>query len=369
MMRRALLTALLVLAPLAGFYAVAQTSQPAPDTYTVDDLKRVEAERDEAMKRLKRLEREGQKAARASAEVDRDMLAAAADSQRREEQAGAAETRLVGLNAQVEQARSDLIRDRAALDDLLAALMTFGAHRPPALAASPEDAGQAVRAAILMGDVAPALSTRAKELSERIDRLNALVEDVKREKATLAEADQALAARRQEIDALAEEKRLARVSLDTETSRLKAETDRLGREADTLHDLLDGLAAAAPSAPSTKPSQTASTSPGPAGTDDQPAAKRHPGGGDCNRAAAGSSRQFGAACAGCRQANPGIRPETRRPRQSWPDLRDPPRRPGRRPPRCPGRVRGCVPKLRADVDSRCGRGLPCGSVRTRRHLP
>ncbi|MBI1362188.1 MAG: peptidoglycan DD-metalloendopeptidase family protein [Alphaproteobacteria bacterium] len=260
MMRRARLAALLVLIPLGGSGAIAQSSLPRPDTYTVDDLKRVEAERDEAMKRLKRLETEGRKAARAAAEVDRDLLAAAADSQRREEQASAAEARLVDLNRQVVEARSNLVSDRAALDDLLAALMTFGAHRPPALAASPEDAGTAVRAAILMGDVAPALSARAKQLSERIDQLNALVEDVKHEKATLAEADEALAARRQEIDALAEEKRLARVSLETETASLKARTDRLAREADTLHDLLDDLAAAAPAAPSAKPARTAATS-------------------------------------------------------------------------------------------------------------
>ncbi|MEP7211417.1 MAG: hypothetical protein ABI740_11310, partial [Alphaproteobacteria bacterium] len=83
----------------------------------------------------------------------------------------------------------------------------------------------------LMGDAAPALSSRAKELAIRIDALNKLVEGVQQEKATLAEADSALAARREEIDALAQEKRLARVSLDTETAALRAETERLGHEA------------------------------------------------------------------------------------------------------------------------------------------
>jgi septal ring factor EnvC (AmiA/AmiB activator) len=241
--------------------ASAQTPKPAPDTYTLDDLKRVEQQRDEAMKRLKRLETQGKKAEREAADIDNDLLSAAADSQRREEQAAAAEIRLTDLSAQAAEARTRLTSDRAALDDLLAALMTFGSHRPPALAASPEDAGSAVRAAILMGDAAPALSSRAKELATRIDTLNKLVEGVQREKAMLAEADQALAARRQEIDALAQEKRLARVSLDTETAALRAETERLGREADTLHDLLDSLAAAAPAAPSAKPSAPRSARP------------------------------------------------------------------------------------------------------------
>lgn len=250
---------LLFLAVVAGLGAVmaqtvmAQTTKTAPSSYTLDDLKRVEQARDEAMRRLKRLETQGRKAEREAADVDRDLLSAAADSQRREAQAAAAEIRLADLSARASLTRAKLTSDTAALDDLLAALMTFGAHRPPALAASPEDAGSAVRAAILMGEAAPALSARAKELASRIDTLNRLVEGVQREKATLAEADQALAARREEIDALAQEKRLTRVSLDTETAALRAETERLGHEADTLHDLLDSLAATAPAAPSAKP--------------------------------------------------------------------------------------------------------------------
>ncbi len=259
---------LLFLAVVAGLGAVmaqtvmAQTTKTAPSSYTLDDLKRVEQARDEAMRRLKRLETQGRKAEREAADVDRDLLSAAADSQRREAQAAAAEIRLADLSARASLTRAKLTSDTAALDDLLAALMTFGAHRPPALAASPEDAGSAVRAAILMGEAAPALSARAKELASRIDTLNRLVEGVQREKATLAEADQALAARREEIDALAQEKRLTRVSLDTETAALRAETERLGHEADTLHDLLDSLAATAPAAPSAKPTAAkASTRP------------------------------------------------------------------------------------------------------------
>jgi septal ring factor EnvC (AmiA/AmiB activator) len=245
------IAAALVAASLGS--ASAQAPKPTPDTFTLDDLKRVEQQRDEAMERLKRLETQGQKAEREAADIDRDLLSAAADSQRREEQAAAAEVRLADLSAQAEAARTRLTRDRAALDDLLAALMTFGSHRPPALAASPEDAGKAVRAAILMGDAAPALSVRAKELAAQIDNLNRLAEGVKREKDMLSVTNAALAARREEIDALAQEKRLQRVSLETETAALRAETERLARQADTLHDLLDSLAAAAPSAPSTKP--------------------------------------------------------------------------------------------------------------------
>jgi hypothetical protein len=126
-------------------------------------------------------------------------------------------------------------------------------RRPPALATSPEDAGAAVRAAILMSETAPALSKRAAALKSQIDEFNSLTEQTKKERLTLANEEAALSARREEIAALASEKRLSSVSLATETKSLRAETERLGREAETLRDLLEGLAKAAPATPGLKP--------------------------------------------------------------------------------------------------------------------
>ncbi len=230
-------------------------------TYTLDDLKKVEAQRDAALARLKQLQTSQASAERDAAAIDADLLTAAADSRRREEAAGEAERALVRLQRDVGIARANLLNDETSLSDVLAALMSLGSRRPPALIASPEDAGDAVRAAILMGEAAPALAARAEAIRVRIVTLNDLMASIRREQAILDEQEAALDSRRQEIEALAAEKRLSRGRLDSETATLAAESRRLAQEADTLRDLLDGLAKAAPSAPGRKPQQAGAARP------------------------------------------------------------------------------------------------------------
>ncbi len=236
--------------------AFAQAAK-APETFTQDDLRRVEQARDEALRRLRALEQASKAAARESSAIDHDLLTAAADSIRREEAATTAEARLAELAGQTRAARAQLTADEAALEDLLATLMTFGSRRPPALAASPEDTGKAVRAAILMGEAAPALSERARTLKTKIDELNALAAATYAEQRRLSFEEAALAARKEEIAALAAEKRLSNTSLAAETASLRAETRRLSTEAATLRDLLDGLSRTAPSTPGLKPKPSA----------------------------------------------------------------------------------------------------------------
>ncbi len=248
MMRRLALALMLLATP-----ALAQ-SRAAPKSFTQDDLKRAEAARDSAVARLRTLEARSSAAARDLGDIDADLIAAAADSTAREEAAYAAEEQLMILADETQTASSSLSADQAALDDLLAALMTFGSRRPPALATSPEDSAAAVRAAILMSDAAPALSRRATELKSQIETLNRLAAETRAQQTNLASATGALAARREEIAALAEEKRRASATLDAETAAARAETRRLATEADTLRELLDSLAKSAPAKPSMKPS-------------------------------------------------------------------------------------------------------------------
>ena len=253
-MPRILLILLLLPMPAAA-------QQQARETFTQDDLKRVEKERDEALKRLRALERASKAAERETSAIDEDLLAAAADATRREDAANDAELRLIDLALSSEMAHDRLASDTAALEDLLASLMTFGSRRPPALAASPEDTGAAVRAAILMSDAAPALSGRARTLKAYIDELNSLAEQTRREKDTLANAEAGLSARREEIAALAAEKRMSSSSLATETVTLRRDATRLAAEAQSLRDLLDGLAKAAPATPGLKPGQKPAAKP------------------------------------------------------------------------------------------------------------
>ncbi len=248
-MRRLVLVLLLLATPAAG------QSRVGPRTFSQDDLKKAEAARDAALARVRKLEAASASASRALSAIDTDLLAAASDATAREEAAYAAEEQLMLLADESQTASATLVSDQAAMDDLLAALMTFGSRRPPALAVNPQDVSGAVRAAILMSDTAPALKARAADLRKRLAAINDIADATRTQQAYLVSATGALDARREEISALAEEKRRAQVNLDAETKAARATANRLASEADDLRGLLDSLARAAPPQPSQKPSQ------------------------------------------------------------------------------------------------------------------
>lgn len=237
--------------------AFAATAQPrtAPKRFTQDDLRAAETARDAALARLRTLEAQSAAVARDLSEIDADLIAAGADATAREEAAYAAEEQLMILADETRAAEGALVNDQAALEDLLAALMTFGGRRPPALAASPEDAGSAIRAAILMSDAAPTLVGRGDQLRIQIADYRRLADQTRAEQANLEFATGALGARRTEIAALAEEKRRASAAIDAEAAAARRTANALAAEADSLRDLLDGLARNAPPAPSVKPGQ------------------------------------------------------------------------------------------------------------------
>ena len=247
MMRRLALALLLLATPAAG------QSRPAPRTFSQDDLKKAEAARDAALARVKKLEAAAASASRDVSAIDTDLLAAASDATAREEAAYAAEEQLMLLADESQTASATLVSDQAAMDDLLSALMTFGSRRPPALAVNPQDVSGAVRAAILMSDTAPALKARAEDLRKRLAAINDIAVATRTQQAYLVSATGALDARREEISALAEEKRRAQANLDAETKAARATANRLASEADDLRGLLDSLARAAPPKPSQKP--------------------------------------------------------------------------------------------------------------------
>jgi septal ring factor EnvC (AmiA/AmiB activator) len=242
---------LLALAFLGPAPARAQSSKPQ-QALAAGDLRKVEAARDAALKRLRALEQAGAAAEREAAAIDADMLDAAADAQAREEAAAATEARLYRLEDEAAVARARLAADAGTSEDLFAAVIAMGSRRPPALATSPDDAGRAIRAALLMSDAAPALAARADGLRQHLAALDAATEGVLREREVLASEETALAARRQEIEALAAEKRHARASLASETDALRAESDDLATKADDLRDLVDRLAKAAAARPKAK---------------------------------------------------------------------------------------------------------------------
>lgn len=217
------------------------------------DLEALEAERAETLRQLSALEAAGGLVANDLEKLERDLISAAMESQRREEQATSTELKLVSLRSRLSMARTDLVDGEETLEDLMASLAVSGRHRPPALLTQPKNANQAIRAAILMGEVAPQVKSKTKLLTEEITDLRRIERQVLREQKVLASADAALALKKEEITQLTTAKRAAFEDVNADAVFLRERAESLGEKAGSLRDLIVALEAAAPSAPRLKP--------------------------------------------------------------------------------------------------------------------
>lgn len=226
-----------------------------PDTFTRQDLEALETEKRAAEQKLEQLQSTGETAARDLQSLDQDLLAAAAEALRREEQAVSAEKALIDLSVERERAAAQLLENEETYEDLIAALVAANRRRPPALVVSPGQSGTAIRRAILMQATLPELNARADRISGEIAALNRLEDQILTEQARLEAAEATIALKKEEIEQLAATKRNQYEGLSGDVAALKSRAEKLGREADTLRDLLAALESNAPSAPGVKPSQ------------------------------------------------------------------------------------------------------------------
>ena len=217
------------------------------------DLEALEAEREETWRQWAILESAGGVVAGDLESLERDLISAAMESQTREEQAISTELKLVSLRSRLSAARTDRVEGEDAREDLMASLAISGRHRPPALLTQPKSANQAIRAAILMGEVAPEVRSKTKVLTEEITELRRLERNVLREQKTLAAADAALALKREEIIQLTTAKRAAFENVNSDAQILRQHAESLGEKAGDLRELILALEATAPAAPRLKP--------------------------------------------------------------------------------------------------------------------
>ena len=217
------------------------------------ELQALEAEREDALQQLSALEQAGNLVSDDLEKLERDLISAAMESQRREEQASSAELKLISLRSRLTTARTDLVEGEDTLEDLMASLALSGRHRPPALLTQPQDANQAIRAAILMGEVAPQVKQKTTDLSGEITKLRRLERQVLREQKVLAAADAALALKQEEITQMTAAKRAAFEDVNADAEFLRQRAESLGENASTIRELIAALEAAAPGAPRLKP--------------------------------------------------------------------------------------------------------------------
>jgi len=220
------------------------------------ELEALEAERDDALQQLQALEQAGSLVADDLEQLERDLISAAMESQRREEEATSTELKLISLRARLGAARTDLVEGEDALEDLMASLALSGRHRPPALLTQPQDANQAIRAAILMGEVAPQVKQKTSALTTEITKLRRLEREVLREQKVLAVADAALALKQEEITQMTAAKRAAFEDVNADAESLRQRAESLGEKADSIRELIAALETSVPGAPRLKPRLT-----------------------------------------------------------------------------------------------------------------
>ncbi len=224
-----------------------------PETFTRQELDRIETEMRAMERRLSELSAAGSAAELDIRSLEKDLLSATADALRREEQASEAEKSLISLTLERQEARSRLLQDEAAYEELIAALAASGRRHPPALVVSPGQAGTAIRRSVLLRETLPGIEARARRIAGEIAVMNELEARIRQEQQRLAEAEASIALRRQQIESLTEAKRSQYEGLSGTSAELRSRARALGEEAGTLRALLAGLEAAAPAAPAMKP--------------------------------------------------------------------------------------------------------------------
>lgn len=159
--------------------------------------------------------------------------------------------RLEALHQRESALVGELGRDRGQLARLLSALQLFRRDPPPALLVSPNDARDAVRAAILIRAMTPELQARADGYARQARAVSALRRQAAAASEDLFTAESLVADRRGDLERMIVEK--------TQLERAYAQEALTGDDQGTLGALTDGLAPR----PSTGPLVLVSPAPGP----------------------------------------------------------------------------------------------------------
>jgi len=204
-------------------------------------LEKLEAEQAAREQRLSRLTQDATAARREIVRLRQQLVDAAKAATRLEETAAGSAAKLRVLRQQERTMTGRLVSQRKALEDILAALISFERQRPPALAVNPNDAREAARAATLMGYVTPSLEARARAISAEIATLKATRAAVLAQDQDFQRASAKLAEQRALIDRLIANRLVLERSLLDDAASERARIAEIAARAASLRDLIDRL--------------------------------------------------------------------------------------------------------------------------------
>jgi septal ring factor EnvC (AmiA/AmiB activator) len=215
----------------------AQTAIPA-EQGKPETLRSTEKAFRDANRRAARLAREAQLSEKEIAALRQDLIAVASRARVRASKIENIESSLRDLTASESIKRSALDSRRKQLASLIAALQRFALNAPTALIAMPTPAAETIRSALLLQSTVPAVSERARELSEDLKSYSDVRSSLIRTRSQLDEERAAIDRERTVLAKLIAQKAQALRGARDEQKQAAAQADRLGREARNLRDLM-----------------------------------------------------------------------------------------------------------------------------------
>ena len=161
--------------------------------------------------------------------------------------------RLAALSVREAQLDGEIGANRAKLARLLSALELLRRDPPPALFVNPGDVRDAVRAAILIRAITPELEQRAQGLRAQAENLRKVKRAVDTASEDLFTSESDVADRKAKIEALIAARSALEGQDTAAADAARQDVDALSARATVLRELSQGLAVAAPAAPTRDP--------------------------------------------------------------------------------------------------------------------
>jgi len=173
--------------------------------------------------------------------LSQELIDTAAHSRELEAKVAATEARLKPLDDNEHSIRKSLDGRRAVIAEVLAALQRIGHRPPPALIASPEDALQTVRTAMLLGAVLPEMRQQVEALANDLNELVSVRKKITDERDRLRKESASLDAQRARMGALIAERQRQQAEREKALDAERAHAVELAKQVDNLKDLIAKL--------------------------------------------------------------------------------------------------------------------------------
>jgi len=205
------------------------------------ELEKLRGEHSKSVEAEAALNREIEEIASDRRKLNQSLIDSAARLRATEAKVTATEDRLKPLDAKEATLRKSLESRRAMIAEVLAALQRMGRRPPPALIASPEDALQAVRAAMVLGAVLPEMRHDVDALAKNLLVLVTVRKRITAERDRLQKQITQLTGERQRMTALVAARQKKQAEREQALTAERARAGELAQKTDDLKDLIAKL--------------------------------------------------------------------------------------------------------------------------------